>query len=390
MAAIRRRRRVHIEAPHRLDDVGLTLSPDAIHQMTSAITAVAMRTGASINATDPQLLQAIARFIGTSGMAQLARGDTAMLGMVSRFVEQHAAVIAQHQRERDAQNPARPDAEAPGSGESLTARLLRQGAFGRFDAQTGTPPPSYSDLPGNASNVSPAEIIRLNDRWGMNGDTARWLNRQGFEFRHIQAAAQYADRLGFRGRINDRRIMRNLSIIHRDGVDPDRLVGSIEELQRALAADQAFRAAVLRRDAAPEGSEARRQAQAEIDRIVAQHSARGNGPSGSVTENLDRQTNAAVAAAARETLRDAVGQAEARVQNGAGLGFGSSKAPAPLTPPPGQLPPPVAGPGETTVAYQDPGTLNKQPVNKQPDKQPVTKQPATKQALSKQAAELGM
>ena len=302
MAVFRPRRRPTVlDAAYRLDDGGATHSPEATRQMGIAISAAAARTGASINAGDPELLQAIARFIGASGMQRLASGDTAILGLVDRFVGEHAAVIVQHQRERDAQNLARLDAEAPGSGESLTARLLRQGAFGRnADADRAPQGPSgrgdYTGLPGGA-DVRPADFLTsphtaMLRTWGMTGDTYNYLYDQGFRMRHIQPAARDVRALGFD--VNNRRVMHNGAVIRRDGNDPEETNRRLQAFDAALEGNADFRQAVLDEHNATT-PEARDRAAARAREII-ERLARESG----VTEDIARQR----ADTARQAIAD--------------------------------------------------------------------------------------
>jgi len=252
MAAPRQRRRANIESPHRPDDGGVTHSPEAIRQMGIAISAAAARTGASINPADPQLHNAIMRLIGTSGLERLARGDTAVLGIVDRFVGEHAAVIAQHQRDRDAHGPAHANTATPGSGETLTQRLLRLGAYGRTADDARDRPPGYSDLPGariagnadisgiSMANYHTSPLTRAIMATGMNYGTFDYMRGQGFNRTHIQHAGEDARRHGYNP--NNREVANDFGIVNRvDGARRAERNDLLERYRARLRGDAELR-----------------------------------------------------------------------------------------------------------------------------------------------------
>jgi len=282
MAAPRQRRRANIESPHRLDDGGVTLSPEAIRQMGIAISAAAARTGARINPADPQLHHAISTLLGTSGLERLARGDTAVLGIVDRFVGEHATIIAQHQRERDAHNPAHTDPATPGSGENLTQRLLRIGAYGRTADDARDRPPGYSDLPGariagnadisgiSMANYFTSPITRSLVGMGMNYTTFNYMLSEGFNRTHILHAAQDTRRHGFN--VNDRGVVRDFGLVNQhDGARRTERNDLLDRYRAALRDDADLRRLREQRERAT--GEERAKIDTEIrerDRVIRQ------------------------------------------------------------------------------------------------------------------------
>jgi hypothetical protein len=229
----------------------------------------------------------------------------------------------------------------------LVLALLR-GDFGRLDGERDGLSRSVAyeraGMGSTSGNVSPAEFMTsphtaMLRGMGMSGDTYAHLHGLGFSLAHIQQAARDARRLDFN--VNDPRRMEDFSIINQRGNNPRRTMDRLEAFQRELRGSEAFRDAVRRRQAAAEGSEEWRRAQADIDRIVAQLS----GSTG-LSQDMQEQRDRAVAEAIGRLRRDIVTRERETIVGDLRLGPPGQQPQARTGPPDPPAPGPPRAPGD--------------------------------------------
>lgn len=298
-------------ASRRDDDT--TPSPEAIRQLRIAIQQAAREAGASISPDDATVLAAILSTTPASQLEALARRGDGMLGSVASVIQNLTKNLAEQQKEARLD---RHDAQEPGAGKGpqilrgplhdLWRHLVEQ-ASNESGTKSSWRYTGMGKAPGNADTQGfsladyNSPLVHSMIHMGVTSPTFGYLRGEGFQRRHIYDAAKDARALDFG--VNNKRIMKNLATIEKDGNDPKETVRRMKEFQGDLRKSDEFRKAVSDYDAAKTDAD-REKALQRINEIADKIADKKGG----VTEDQKRQRSQAVQEAIGETRQDIVKQ----------------------------------------------------------------------------------
>ena len=193
-----------------------------------------------------------------------------------------------------------------GAAERASNEKGSDGSSARY-GEAGMSVPGNADASGfDIRNYYTSPVTRGLVDMGMRGATFDYVRKEvpGATIGHIRSAARDVKDLGFS--VNNQRVMKNGTIIHKEGDNPAETFKRMKKFQGDLLKDKDFRKAAPEYDAAKTDPTKTEEERKKIMDRINEIADKVAGKKGGVTEDQQRQRSEAVRQAIEEIKKDTV------------------------------------------------------------------------------------